>query len=98
MGTRLVDIFDDSGVALCSYSVTLEGICLDGEFEEAALVLAEISGRIPPEEFAGIRASCVGIDEIKEQLEPRARGQVISLVKRRMQMAAARSRKAANRA
>ncbi len=51
---RTVEILSEQGGVLAAYSLVLERDSLDGEFEEAALILAENDGVA----VAGIRARC----------------------------------------
>lgn len=98
MPTKCVDVFDCTGAKLFSYSIALddEG-CLDAEFEEAALILAEVSGMIGPDEFVQLRACCdpgsatEGFEVLDSAPQKRSKSRVISLVKHRMRRAGARA-------
>lgn len=97
MPKKLVDVFDRGGGKLFSYSIALEDAdCLDGEFEEVALIFAESSGLVAAEEIVHLRARCdtaVIVSEIAA-VEPapkrtsRPKNTVISMVKHRMKKAA----------
>jgi hypothetical protein len=100
MPSRFVDVFDRSGAKLFSYSIALdEEGCLDGEFEEAALILAESSGRVTGEEVGHLVARCdaapiaeLAADEAAEEARPKLRkSTVVSLVKHRMRRAGSSS-------
>ncbi|MBV9570634.1 MAG: hypothetical protein JO056_05260 [Alphaproteobacteria bacterium] len=96
MPNKLVDVFDPSGAKLFSYSIALEDEgCVDAEFEEVALILAESSGRIVAEDIAHLTARC-GTVPILELVAEEAQGTarpkrpkntVVSLVKHRMKQA-----------
>ena len=59
MASKIVDIFDGSGTKLFTYSIALEdNDCLDAEFEEAALIFAEMSGTLSKGEIAQLSARC----------------------------------------
>lgn len=97
MPTKCVDVFDRSGAKLFSCSIALEDKgCLDAEFEEAALILAESCGVIEAGEVEQLRACCdpaaaVELAEICAVAPPkRAKSAVVSLVKHRMKRAGAR--------
>ena len=95
MASKIVDVFDNSGAKLFSYSIALEDAgCLDAEFEEAALIFAESSGAVPREEFAQLRACCdiapaedAPAPISQEPQRKRRKGKVVSLVKHRMKRA-----------
>jgi len=96
MSSRFVDVFDGSGAKLFSYSVALEDeSCIDAEFEEAALILAESSGRVEAGDIAHLTARCdaaavveLVAEEAPEVVWPkRAKSTVVSLVKHRMKRA-----------
>ncbi len=94
MASKMVDVFDNSGAKLFTYSIALEGAgCLDAEFEEAALILAETSGALARGEIMQLRACCDTADEVvpepaSELPQPRRRkGTIVSLVKHRMKRA-----------
>jgi hypothetical protein len=94
MRNRFVDVFDRSGARLFSYSIVLEdGNCLDAEFEEAALILAESSGQILADEVVHLRACCdrhgaIEYAEIQAPAAPkRGKSAVVSLVKHRLKRA-----------
>ncbi len=91
MPSRTVDVFDNAGAKLFSYSIAIEEDgCLDAEFEEVALIFAESSGLVAAEEIAHLRACCdifpaAPIDEITEPARPkRQKSAIVSLVKHRM--------------
>jgi len=106
MANRLVDVFDDSGGKLFTYTIALESeCCLDADFEEVALVFAESSGLVDPAELPLLRARCADVIDPTSAAAPvvpmkakRVRGRVISLVKRRMAMASSRTKTRANKA
>jgi len=57
LSTRIVDIYDARGAHIAAYTVCLEDAgCL--EFEEVALIFAERSGRVAPEQVTGLIARC----------------------------------------
>jgi hypothetical protein len=94
MTTRLVDVFDGAGAKLFTYSIGLEDEgCLDAEFEEVALIVAESSGLVAAEEIAHLRAYCdSALVAVAEQAADPARPKrqkstVVSLVKHRMKRA-----------
>ena len=98
MPRKLVDVFDRSGGKLFTYSIVLEDAdCLDGEFEEVALIFAESSGLVATEEVVHLRACCEPSVVISEAaaIEPapkrtsRPKSTVLSMVKHRMKKAAA---------
>ena len=60
MAKQLVEILDRKGHVVDRYVIELEDEdCHDFEYEEAALIHAEKSGRIAEGEFVHIRARCV---------------------------------------
>ena len=94
MPTKCVDVFDRAGARVLSYSIALEEEgCLDAEFEEAALILAETSGTIAAEEIVHLRACCdstagVELADVQVPAAPRrSKSAVVSLVKHRMKRA-----------
>jgi hypothetical protein len=98
MSRKLVDVFDRSGGKLFTYSIALEDVdCLDGEFEEVALIFAESSGLVATEEIVHLRARCESAAIVSEvaAAEPaskrtaRPKNTVLSMVKHRMKKAAA---------
>ena len=98
MPTKCVDVFDRSGAKLFSCSIALEDEgCLDAEFEEAALILAESCGVIGADEIEQLRACCdpgAAVEFAEEQpavAPKRGKSAVVSLVKHRMKRAAARA-------
>jgi len=97
MPTKCVDVFDRSGVKLFSCSIALEDEgCLDAEFEEAALILAESCGVIGTDEIEQLRACCdpaaaAEVVEVRSSASPkREKSAVVSLVKHRMKRAGGR--------
>lgn len=56
---RHVDVLADGGHVLASYSLVLEAGCLEAEYEEVALVLAEQDGLVTEEEIVTLRARCL---------------------------------------
>lgn len=98
MSSKVVDVFGMAGERLATYTVTLDEVdCLDAEFEEVALILAETSGVVKGEELLTIVARCVepATPELppRQQQEVRSRGKVISLVKKRMERAHAQQQR-----
>lgn len=98
MPTKCVDVFDRSGAKLFSCSIALEEEgCLDAEFEEAALILAESCGVIGTGELEQLRACCdpgaaAEIAEVRVAApSKRDKGAVVSLVKHRMKRAGTRA-------
>jgi hypothetical protein len=97
MTKKLVDVFDRSGGKLFTYSIALEDVdCLDGEFEEVALIFAESSGLVATEEVVYLRARCEPCETIEHSAAEeaprrtaRAKNTVLSMVKHRMKKAAA---------
>jgi|SRR3954454_12462145 hypothetical protein len=97
MPRKLVDVFDRSGGKLFTYSIALEDAdCLDGEFEEVALIFAESSGLVATEEVVHLRACCEPGETIERasaeeapKRTPRPKSTVLSMVKHRMKKAAA---------
>ena len=97
MPKKLVDVFDRSGGKLFTYSIALEEAgCLDGEFEEVALIFAESSGLVAVEEMVHLRARCEPGETIESAAAEEARKRasrpkstVLSMVKHRMKKAAA---------
>jgi hypothetical protein len=91
MSSKVVDVFGMAGERLATYTVTLDDVdCLDAEFEEVALILAEASGVVKGEELLTIVARCAepAIPERRAvEQSARPKGKVISLVKRRMELA-----------
>lgn len=60
MAHQIVDVIDRHGHVVQSYTVEIEGKnCVEAEFEEIALVLAEKSGKLAIEEHVHLRARCV---------------------------------------
>ena len=91
MSSKVVDVFDMAGERLATYTVTLDDVgCLDAEYEEVALILAETSNLVKGEELLTIVARCAepAIPEhaARVEREQRPRGKVISLVKKRMEL------------
>jgi hypothetical protein len=92
MASKIVDIFDGSGTKLFTYSIALEdNDCLDAEFEEAALIFAELSGRIGAKEIMELRARCDTpfVESVPERIseqppQKQRKSMVVSLVKHRM--------------
>lgn len=95
MVSKIVDVFDGSGAKLFSYSIALEDEdCLNAEFEEVALIVAESSGPVAAEEAVHLRARCATImtetpvEQVLELTLPKRRkNAVVSLVKHRMKRA-----------
>jgi hypothetical protein len=92
MSSKVVDIYGLAGEWLATYTVTLDDVdCLDAEFEEVALILAETSGAVKGEELLTIVARCadptIAERAAPRQQEVRPRGKVISLVKKRLERA-----------
>ena len=92
MASKIVDIFDGSGTKLFTYSIALEdNDCLDAEFEEAALIIAETSGTVSKDEIVQLSARCEislaeeGPERISAVPGPkRQKNAVVSLIKHRM--------------
>ena len=92
---RLVDVFDRDGRRLFTYSIALEdGRCLDAEFEEVALILAESSGLVAASDVVHLRACCEPCADEPEMMaeakpKPRAKTKstVLSMVRHRMKKA-----------
>ncbi|HEY1637765.1 MAG TPA: hypothetical protein VGF62_04515 [Rhizomicrobium sp.] len=92
MASKIVDVFDSSGARLSTYSIALEGNdCLDAEFEEAALIFAELSGRIGAKQIMELRACCdtAFVESVPERIseqppQKQRKSMVVSLVKHRM--------------
>jgi hypothetical protein len=94
MAKELVEVIDRDGHVVASYLVALEhDDCLAAEYEEAALILAEIDGVVAMDEQVHLRARCSGVPEIEPaaktpSVKPRRQtSTVISLVKHRMKRA-----------
>lgn len=92
MSSKVVDVFGMAGERLATYTVTLDDVdCLDPEFEEVALILAETSGIVTGEELLTIVARCAdpAIPErtSRQQRSLQSTGKVISLVKKRLELA-----------
>jgi hypothetical protein len=91
MSSKVVDVFGIAGERLATYTVTLDDVdCLDDEFEEVALILAETSGIVQAEELLTIVARCAepGIPErTSRRQDLRSTAKVISLVKKRLELA-----------
>ena len=96
MPNKVVDVFDPAGAKLFSYSIALEDAnCVNAEFEEVALILAESSGHVVAEDIARLTARCdatsileLVAEEAHETARPkRPRNTVVSLVKHRMKRA-----------
>jgi hypothetical protein len=60
MPKQLVDVIDRRGhvVHRCTVELELED-CIDAEYEEVALILAEKGGLVPEMEHIHLRARCV---------------------------------------
>lgn len=92
MASKIVDIFDGSGAKLFTCSIALEdNDCLNAEFEEAALIIAETSGTVSKDEIAQLSARCEislaegGPEQISAVPRPkRQKNAVVSLIKHRM--------------
>lgn len=106
MPKKLVDVFDRSGGKLFTYSIALEDAnCLEGEFEEVALIFAESSGLVAAEEIVHLRARCEAAAMLSETTaaEPatkrtmRPKSTVVSLIKHRMNRAKTASAAGSNR-
>jgi hypothetical protein len=60
MAHQIVEVIDRNGHVVHSYTVELDGAdCVEAEFEEVALVLAEQGGKVTKEEHVHLRARCV---------------------------------------
>jgi len=60
MPKQLVEVIGRDGHVVHSYTVELEhGHCVDAEYEEFALVLAEKGGVVAKSEHIHLRARCV---------------------------------------
>jgi hypothetical protein len=60
MGKQLVEVIDRKGQVLDRYAVDLpESASHDFEYEEVALLLAGMSGRIAGADYMHLRARCV---------------------------------------
>jgi len=60
MAKQRVEVIDRHGHVVESYTVQLEdGACLDAEYEEVAIVLAQNGGRVAKAEHIHLRARCV---------------------------------------
>jgi hypothetical protein len=58
---RVVDVFGPGHALVATYTVRLEDHdCMEAEFEEVALILAERSGQVDEPDFVHLRARCVG--------------------------------------
>jgi hypothetical protein len=91
MPRKLVDVFDREGGKLFTYAIALEDEgCLEGEFEEVALIFAESSGLVAAEEIVHIRARCDSVElealaTAATAVRPkRQETTVVSLIKHRM--------------
>ena len=103
MSSKVVDVFGMAGERLATYTVTLDDVgCLDAEYEEVALILAETSNLVKGEELLTIVARCAepAIPEhaARVEREQRPRGKVISLVKKRMELQRLSQHRAKHRA
>ena len=60
MPKQLVEVIDRRGHVIHRYTVELERAdCVDAEYEEVALILAEKSGVVAGKEHIHLRARCV---------------------------------------
>ncbi len=60
MAKQLIEVIDRKGHVVHRYTVELEHAdCVDAEYEEVALILAEKSGVVAEKEFLHLRARCV---------------------------------------
>ena len=60
MAKQLVEVIDRKGHVVHRYTVDLEHEeCVDAEYEEVALILAEKGGVVAETEFLHLRARCV---------------------------------------
>ena len=60
MPKQLVEVIDRKGHVVHRYTVELEHEgCVDAEYEEVALILAEKSGTVAEKEYVHLRARCV---------------------------------------
>ena len=60
MPRQLVEVIGRDGHVIESHTVELEhGDCIDAEFEEVALVLTELGGKVRETEHIHLRARCV---------------------------------------
>ena len=60
MTRQLVEVIDRAGHVVHSYTVELEGAdCVEAEYEEVALILAEKGGKVEKFEHVHLRARCV---------------------------------------
>jgi hypothetical protein len=103
MSSKVVDVFGMAGERLATYTVTLDDVdCLDAEFEEVALILVETSGVVKGEELLTIIARCaepaIAERSTRQHQEARPRGKVISLVKKRLELARAEQGRLKHRA
>ncbi|MBV8977454.1 MAG: hypothetical protein JO261_12770 [Alphaproteobacteria bacterium] len=60
MARQLVEVIDRHGHVVESCTIELDDeACMDVEYEEVAIVLAQNSGRVPRTEHIHLRARCV---------------------------------------
>jgi hypothetical protein len=60
MAKQLVDVIDRNGHVVHRYTIELEHAdCIDAEYEEVALILAEKGGVVAQAEHIHLRARCV---------------------------------------
>ena len=94
MAKELVEVINGDGHVVRSYVVVLEHEnCIAAEYEEAALILAEIDGVVAVEEQIYLSARCAGFPQLAEapkavRAQPkRQKSNIVSLVKHRMKRA-----------
>ena len=94
MAKELVEVINGDGHVVRSYVVELEHEgCIAAEYEEAALILAEIDGVVVAEEQIHLSARCTALPELAEAakvlsaLPKPQKGNIVSLVKHRMKRA-----------
>src|SRR5260370_113694 len=94
MAKELVEVINGDGHVMRSYVIALQHEdCIAAEYEEAALILAEIDGVVAAEEQIHLSARCAGVPELDEapkalQAQPkRQKSNIVSLVKHRMKRA-----------
>jgi|GEM_PF-1354835 len=94
MAKELVEVINGDGHVVRSYVVVIEHEdCIAAEYEEAALILAEIDGVVPAEEHIHLSARCAALPEVADAPKAlrappkRQKSNVVSLVKHRMKHA-----------
>jgi len=94
MAKELVEVINVDGHVVRSYVVVIEHEdCIAAEYEEAALILAEIDGVVAADEQIYLSARCAALPELAEAAKvlsaqpKRQKGNIVSLVKHRMKRA-----------